>query len=169
MSVITFRMPAGVQGDVSRPSLATIEAQALGATAFTQYGIAGKAVTGKFVPITAQNDVVYGFLVRAFPITGASASDPLGTSVPPTTGLANILRRGYFTASVQLGGASCALGSGVFLRYQNPSGLQIVGGVEGATSGNNYQLISTYSLAGGGAYFVSPVDGNNLAEVAFNI
>ncbi len=168
MSVITYRMPFGVQGDVSRPAQANIESQAFGATAFTQYGIAGKVTSNKFIPIAAQNDVVYGFLVRPFPISGANASDPLGTSVPPTTGVANILRRGYFVASVQLGGATCALGLPVFLRYQNPSGLQIVGGVEGATSGNNYQLTSTYSL-GSGAYFTGPVDGNNLAEVAFNI
>jgi hypothetical protein len=168
-NAITYRMPFGVQGDVSRASIATIESQALGATAFTQYGIASKQSTNKIIPIAAQNDVVYGFLVRPFPITGANASDALGTSVPPTTGIANILRRGYFVASAQLGGATCALGTGVFLRYQNPSGLQIIGGVEGATSGNNYQLIGTYSLAGGGAYFTGPVDANNLVEVAFNI
>lgn len=168
-NAITYRMPFGVQGDVSRASIATIESQALGATAFTQYGIAGKVVTGKFIPIAAQNDVVYGFLVRPFPITGANASDALGTSVPPLTGIANILRRGYFVASVQLGGATAALGSGVFLRYQNPSGLQIVGGVDGATSGNNYQLTATYSLSGGGAYFTGPTDANGLAEIAFNI
>lgn len=169
MSVITYRMPAGVQGDVLPASVPTLESQALGAIAFTQYGIAGKAAAGKFIPIAAQNDVVYGFLVRPFPITGANASDALGTAVPPTTGIANILRRGYFVASVQLGGATCALGSGAFLRYQNPSGTQIIGGIEGATSGNNYQLTSTYVLSGGGAYFTGPTDANGLATVAFNI
>jgi hypothetical protein len=168
-NAITYRMPFGVQGDVSRAAIATIESQALGASAFGQYGVAGKIVTGKFVPVTTQNDIVYGFLVRPFPITGANASDPLGTSVPPATGVANILRRGYFVAQVQLGGATAALGSGVFLRYQNPSGTQIVGGVEGATSGNNYQLTTTYVLSGAGAYFASPTDANGLAEVAFNI
>lgn len=169
MSVITFRMPLGIQGDISRPSTGTVESQALNSSAaFAQYGLPGKVATGKFVPVAAQNDVVYGFLLRPFPITGANASDPLGTSAPPTTGIASILRRGYLSVLVQLGGASCALGSGVFIRYQNPSGSQIVAGIEGATTGNTYQLTSTYSN-GSGAYFTGPVDGNNIAELAFNI
>ena len=167
MSVITFRMPFGIQGDISRPSLATVESQALNsAAAFAQYGLPGKVSSSKFVPVSAQNDVVYGFLLRPFPITGVNASDALGTSVPPTTGIASILRRGYLSVLVQLGSASCALGSAVFVRYQNPSGSQIVAGVEGATTGNTYQLISTY---GGPAYFTGPADGNNIAEVGFNI
>ncbi len=168
MSVIAYRMPFGVQGDITRASMATVEAQALGATAFVQYGIAGKVSAGKFIPISANNDVVYGFLVRAFPITGVNASDGLGTSVPPTSGVANIMRRGYMNVFVQLGGATAALGSGVFLRYQNPVAGQIVAGVEGATSGNNYQLTATIGL-GSGAFFTGPVDGNNLAEISFNI
>lgn len=168
MSVITYRMPFGVQGDISRPSTATVEAQAFGATAFAQYGVAGKVSSGKFIPISANNDVVYGFLVRPFPVTGANASDPLGTSVPPATGVANILRRGYLSVLVQLGGASCALGSGVFIRYQGATGSQIVSGVEGATTGNTYQLSATTSVGSGG-YFTGPVDGNNIAELAFNI
>lgn len=168
MSVITYRMPFGVPGDISRPSTSTVEAQAFGATAFPAYGIPAKSSAGKVIPVSAQNDVVYGFLVRPFPVTGANASDPLGTSVPPTTGAAGVLRRGYMSVLVQLGGATCALGTGVFIRYQNAITGQIVGGVEGATSGNNYQLTSTYSL-GSGAYFTGGVDANNLAEIAFNI
>src|ERR1700740_2926205 len=111
MSVITYRMPFGVPGDISRPSVSTVEAQAYGATAFTAYGLPAKTSAGKVIPIAANNDVVYGFLVRPFPITGANESDPPGTSVPPTTGLAGILRRGYLNVLVQLGGASCALAS----------------------------------------------------------
>lgn len=168
MSTITFRMPFGVPGDVTRPSQSTIEAQAYGATAFAAYGLAAKVASGKAIPIAANNDTVYGFLVRPFPVTGANASDPLGTAVPPTAGVANLLRRGYVNVLVQLGGASCALGSNVFIRYQNPSGSQIVAGLEGATSANNYQLSSSNSF-GTGAYFTGPVDGNNIAEVAFNI
>lgn len=168
MSVITYRMPFGVVGDITRPSPQTVEAQAYGATAFAAYGLPAKVSAGKVIPVSAQNDVVYGFLVRPFPTTGANASDALGTSVPPTTGVAGILRRGYINVLVQVGGATAALGTGVFVRYQNPSGSQIVGGIDGATSGNNYQLISTYTL-GGGAYFTGPVDATNIAEVAFNI
>lgn len=167
MSVITYRMPFGVQGDVTRPAQATLESQVLGAAAFAQYGLAAKVSSNKVVPITANNDVVYGFLVRPFPITGANASDALGTSVPPTSGVATFLRRGYINVLVQLGGGSCQLGTGVFIRYQNPSGNQIVAGVEGATSGNNYQITGT--TGGVTTYFTGPVDANNIAEVAFNI
>lgn len=168
MSTIAFRMPFGVPGDITRPSQSTVEAQPLGATAFAAFGLPGKISTGKIIPVSAQNDLIYGFLARPFPITGASASDPLGTSVPATSGIANLLRRGYINVLVQLGGASCALGSNVYIRYQNPSGSQIVAGVEGASTGNTYQVISTYTY-GSGAYFTGPVDGNNIAEIAFNI
>lgn len=169
MSVIAFRMPFGVQGDVTRPSQSTIEAQALSAALpFAQYGLPGKVSSGKFVPVAANNDLVYGFLVRPFPITGANASDPLGTSVPSTLDTASILRRGYFNVLVQLGAASCALGSSVYIRYQNPSGSQIVAGVEGASTGNTY-LLSASTGYGFGGYFTGPADGNNIAEIAFNI
>jgi hypothetical protein len=169
---ITYRMPYGFAGDVTRPGApSSIEPQAYGATAFAGYGLPLKLSGNTVIPIAAQNDVVYGFLVRPFPITGANASDPLGTSVPPTTGVANILRRGYMAVKVQLGGATAALGGALFLRYQNPVGTtQIVGGVEGATSGNNYQLTSTYVVGGAAApTFMGVVDTNNVAEIGFNI
>lgn len=167
-AAITYRMPFGVPGDISRPSTATVEAQAFGATAFSAYGIPAKIVNGVAIPIAAQNDIVYGMLARPFPITGANASDPLGTSVPPTSGVANLMRRGYMTVKVQLGAASCALGSAVYIRYQNPVAGQIVGGIEGASTGNTYQLSGTYSL-GTGAYFTGPADANGNAEIAFNL
>lgn len=167
-AAIAFRMNYGVPGDLSRPSIATVEAQALGATAFSAYGLPVKVVNGLVVPIAALNDVVYGMLVRSFPITGANASDPLGTSVPPTSGVANVMRRGYMTVNVQLGAGSCALGSPVYVRYQNPSGSQIVGGIEGASTGNTYQLSSTYAF-GSGAFFTGPADANGNAEIAFNL
>jgi len=160
-------MPFGVQGDITRPSQAHVESLVLGATAFAQFGLPGKVSGNKFIPVAANNDVIYGFLARPFPITGASASDPLGTSVPPATGIANVLKRGYISALVQLNAATCALGSGVFVRYQNPSGSQIIAGVEGATTGNNYQILT--ATAAQNTYFTGPADANNLAEVAFNI
>jgi hypothetical protein len=161
MATITFRMPYGVPGDITRQTGSFVEPQAFGAAAFPAYGIPAKLSSGTVVPITNTGDTVYGLLVRPFPITGANASDPLGTSVPPTKGVANILRRGYLNVSVQLGGASAALGSSVYIRYQNPSGNQIVGGIEAASTGNTYQLT--------GATFMGPVDANGNAEIAYNI
>jgi hypothetical protein len=164
MSVITFRMPFGIPGELTRPSVsaATVEAQAFNSSLpFAGYGLPGKVASGKFVPVAANNDVVYGFLARPFPITGANASDPLGTSVPPTTGVANVLRRGYINVLVQLNAASCALGSSVYIRYQNPTGSQIVAGIEGASNGNNYQLTT--------AFFTGPADASGNAEIGYNI
>lgn len=162
MTAITYRMPFGVPGDLSRNfGNNTVEAQAYGATAFPAYGLVAKVSTNTVIPISANNDVVYGFLVRSFPITGPNASDALGVSVPPTAGVAGILRRGYMTVNVQLGSASCALGSSVYIRYQNPSGAQIVAGLEGASTGNTYQLTT--------AFFTGPADANNNAEIGYNI
>ena len=168
MSVVTYRAPYGVPGDITRPSQQTVEAQPFGAAAFSAYGLPAQLSTGTVVPITGQNQVVYGFLVRPFPITSPNASDPLGTSVPPTNGPAGILRRGYINVKVQLGGASCALGSSAYIRYQNAVAGQIVGGIEGASTGNTYQLTSTYSLGSGG-FFTGPVDASGNAELAFSI
>lgn len=163
MVAFTFRMPYGIPGDISRASSGanTVEAQAFGATAFPAYGVPVKLSSGTVVPIVTTGDTVYGLLVRPYPITGPSASDPIGTSVPPTSGVANVLRRGYMTVKVQLGAASCALGSTVYIRYQNPSGSQIVGGLEGASTGNTYTLT--------GATFMGPADSNGNAEICYNI
>ena len=165
----TYRMPFGIQGDISRPSIATVEAQVFGATAFPQYGIPAVLSAGKVVPVSATGQQVYGLLARPFPITGANASDPLGTSVPPTTGLANLLRRGYMTVFVQLNAATAALGVGVYIRYQNPVAGQIVGGLEAATTANNYLLTPALTYGGGTAYFMGPADANGFAEIGFNI
>ncbi|RYD87500.1 MAG: hypothetical protein EOP50_20660, partial [Sphingobacteriales bacterium] len=48
-----YRMPSGIPGDVTRRSHSTIEAVMLGATPFASFGIFGKVVSGKFVPIGA--------------------------------------------------------------------------------------------------------------------
>jgi hypothetical protein len=59
----------------------------------------------------------------------------------------------------------------VYLRYQNPSGSQIVAGVEGASTGNTYQVVPAAgnSFQTPNAFFTGPVDGNNIGEVDFNI
>lgn len=167
MATITYRMNYGVPGDISRVSNSVVEAQPYGATPFPAYGLPAKVSGGKMIPIAGTGDFVYGFLVRPFPTTGVNAADGLGVSVPPTVGIAGILRRGYLNVLVQLGGGSCALGSNVYIRYQNPSGSQIISGIEGASTGNTYQLTSSVSV--GAAYFTGPTDANNNAEVAFNI
>ena len=133
MAAITFRMPYGIRGEVTRKSQSTIESGIFNSSyAFGAYGLPGKIASGKFLPI-ASGDLVakmYGFLVRPYPITGANASDALGTAVPPTTGMADILWRGYM--NVMLNSGTAALGGAVYCRNANPSGAKVIGGIEAA-------------------------------------
>lgn len=130
---ILYRMPYGIPGDVTRQSQATIEAQILDSAApFAGFGLFGKISSGKFVPAGAGAVAadIYGLLVRPYPQQGANASDPLGTSVPGTTGVANVLRRGY--ASVKLNAGTAALNGKVFMRVGNASSGKPIGGIEAA-------------------------------------
>lgn len=134
MAAFLYRMPNGIPGDVTRQSQSTIEAQVLNsAAAFFGYGLFGKMVTNKFIPITTSDVAasVYGLLVRPNPITGANASDPLGTSVPPTTGIANVLKRGY--ATVLLKSGTAAVDGQVYVRVGNASSPKPIGGIEAAS------------------------------------
>jgi hypothetical protein len=49
----------------------------------------------------------------------------------------------------------------VYIRYQNAVAGQIIGGLEGASTGN------TYALTGGA--FMGPADANGNAEISYNI
>jgi hypothetical protein len=154
-----YTPPFGVPGDLSRPNAPlVVETQALNASLpFPGFGVPGKMVSGLFVPVSANNDVVYGFLVRVYPAQGLNASDPLGTAVPFTQGPANIMRKGYMNVFCQLG--TPAFGNGVYIRYQNAIAGQPIGGVESGTNGNNYLLT--------GAQFMGPPDASGNVEISF--
>ena len=163
-NAITFRMPFGIPGDISRMAgQATVKAEIFGSTAFGSYGIPAKLSSGTVIPLALVGDTApYGWLVRPFPTQGVNASDPLGTSVPPTTGVANIMLRGYINAFCQAGAGSAAEGGTVYVRYANASGAAVVGGIE-ATSipGTNVALT--------GCYFTGPCDSAGNTEIAVNI
>ncbi|MBR7512626.1 hypothetical protein KC219_20915, partial [Mycobacterium tuberculosis] len=108
---------------------------------FASYGIPVKRVSGKIRPVAAGDaaGVIIGLLVRPFP-TGAS-QDPLGTSTPPTTGVGNVMRRGYMT--VQCNAGTPADGGTVYVRVAAPSGAKVLGGIEAASERPN-----TYVTAG---------------------
>ncbi|MNF98644.1 hypothetical protein D3C84_815120 [compost metagenome] len=75
-----YRMPAGIPGDVTRASQSTIEPVFLNPSLpFAGFGLFGKIVSEKFVPFGAGDTAgaEYGLLVRSYPITGGSGSDPL--------------------------------------------------------------------------------------------
>lgn len=157
------RMPNGIAGDVTRQSQSKIEAGVLNAALpFPGYGLFGKNVAGKFVPVAEADtaDAVYGILVRPFPTQGANASDPLGVSVPKTSGIADVLRSGYI--SVKNNAGVPALGGAVYIRIGAGTVNQPIGGVEAAADGAN-------TIAVAGASFMSGQDASGNCEIAYNI
>ncbi|CAN0620527.1 conserved protein of unknown function [Burkholderia multivorans] len=160
-NAIMFRMPSGIPGDVTRPSQSTIEPVPLDPTnPFPAYGLFGKIVNGKFVPVGA-GDVaasVYGLLVRAYPTQ--SSQDPLGTSTPPTKGIGDALRRGYQT--VQLNAGVAAFDGQVYVRVAAAAAGKPIGGIEAAADGMNTIAIT-------GATFMAAADASGNVEIAFNI
>jgi hypothetical protein len=131
-TALLFRANNGVAGDLSRQSQEkSIEPQVLNSSLpFPGYGLPGKISSNKFVPIAGSEVAtdIYGFIVRPFPTTGANASDALGTSVPPTTGIANVLKSGYIL--VKSNNGTPALNGAVYVRTANASGAKVVGGIE---------------------------------------
>lgn len=163
MNAFVYRMPQGIAGDVTRQSVSTIEAQMLDSTApFSAYGLFGKIAAGKFVPVGSGDaaSAVYGLLVRPYPTQGANPSDPLGTSVPKTSGAADVLRRGYI--SVKLNSGTAALGGQVYVRVGAAATGKPIGGIEAAAD-------STNTIAVVGATFMSAADASGNVEIAFNI
>jgi len=163
MTAFLYRMPSGIPGDVTRQSQSTIEAQLLDSTQpFAGYGLFGKVASGKFVPVGAGDaaTAVYGLLVRPYPTQGANPSDPLGTSVPATSGAGNVMRRGYVNVKVNAGTAS--LGSGVYIRVAAAAAGKPIGGIEAAADSTNTILVV-------GAAFMGAADASGNAEISYNI
>ena len=157
------RMPHGIPGDVTRQSQAVIQAGVLNAALpFAGYGLFGKNASGKFVPVTTGDDAadVYGILVRPYPTTGANASDPLGESVPPTTGVCDVMRSGYIAVKNNAGVP--ALGGQVYVRVDTAAPGQPIGGIEAAADGAN-------TIAVTGATFMGAADADGNVEIGFNI
>jgi hypothetical protein len=160
-----YRMPAGFAGDLQRAEVATVETQIIDSAAPpTSFGVAVKLVSGKVQPINLAADtaaLVCGVNLRAYPIQG-NGTDPLGTSTPPTSGVTDVLKRGY--VNVVLGGtAAAAKGGTVYVRVAGAATGKPLGGFEGAADGTN-----TVALASNW-YFTGPADAYGITEIAVNI
>jgi hypothetical protein len=159
-NAILYRMAQGIPGAISRPG-ALIEGQPLNSgTPFASFGIPVKYSGGYAVPITAVGDVIQGFLVRSFPMTGPNASDPIGTSAPPTSGVASVMNQGYMT--VQCNAGTPALGGAVYVRYANAAGGTPIGGIEAAA-------VASTTVAIPGAVFTCAADAGGNVEIRFNL
>jgi hypothetical protein len=128
-----YRMGAGFVGSVNRAEHATIEPVVIkSATPPTAFGLPCGLNAGELFPLGAGAVLadLYGFNVRAFPTSG-NGVDGLGTSTPATSGVADVLRRGYIM--VKLNGATAAAKNGIaYLRVGNASAGKPVGGIEAA-------------------------------------
>ncbi|MGX6999903.1 structural cement protein Gp24 [Caballeronia sp. KNU42] len=165
LQAYTFRMPAGFAGDLQRAEIATIETQQINSAAPpTVFGVAVKLVGGLVTPINNSADtaaLVYGINLRAYPIQG-NGSDPLGTSTPPTSGVTDVLKRGY--VDVSLGGTTAAAKGGtVYVRVATPSSGKPLGGFEAASDTTNTVALPSNT------YFTGPADAYGITEIAFNI
>lgn len=158
-----YRMPAGVPGDATRPSNSTTEPQQIDAAAPpTKYGVFVKLVSGKIRGLAASDaaGVIYGLLQRPFPTN--SANEAIGTATPPTSGLCDVLVRGYMTVKLALGTA--AKGAGVFV-VTTAGGTVVVG-----------DIVTSTSPAGGGTavavancIFMGAADADGNVEIRYNI
>lgn len=161
MTAYLFRMPSGIPGMVSREENKTIETVPFDPTApFSAFGLFGKIVSGKLQPVGAGDaaTAIYCLLVKPFPAN--SSQEGLGTAVPPTTGPANALRRGY--ATVQLNAGTAALSGAVYVRVANAASGKPIGGIEAAADSTNTILVANCT-------FMGPADATGNVEIAYNI
>lgn len=153
------RMPSGIPGDISRRAQSIVEAVQLNAAAaFSGYGLPGKIVGGKFVPIEAADaaNVVYGFLARPYPIQTANADGSGVNSVQ----MGDVLRSGFMTVKNNAGVA--AFNGQVYVRVANAAAGKPIGGIEAAADAGNCVAIT-------GCTFKAAADADGNVEIEFHI
>ena len=163
MTAYTTRMPAGFAGRVSRSDSKTIEQQIPdGSTPPTVYGTAVKMVSGKLKPMGSGDaaSLIYGLLVNPYPMQ--STTNTAGAATPPTTGVLDVMRRGYMTVALKLGTAAKA---GQVYIVTTAGGTVVIGDV-----------VTASSPAGGGTavalangFFMGAADSNGVVEIQYNI
>ncbi len=160
-----YRMPAGIPGNITRVSAATVEPQQLDTTNYpTAYGLAGTidATSHNFRHANSSDSASSNFslYVRPFPTSGG-ANDPIGSATVPTAGLCSVLKRGYMMVSCAYG--TPAKGGTVYVRTAANGGRTVLGAIEA-------QSDTTYSVAlPSNCYFTGAADASGNVEIAFNI
>lgn len=161
MPAYLYQPPIGIPGVVSRPDAPNdIITKTFGATAFVAYGLPVQTSAGTVIPISSTGQAVYGILVRPFPRQGLTVSDgsQLNSASPPTAGPADVIRKGYITVFNRNGVP--AEGGNIYIRFQNPSGNKIIGGIEATSTADTYQLT--------GWSFVAAADALGNVEISSN-
>ncbi|MGL5969414.1 MAG: structural cement protein Gp24 [Kluyvera sp.] len=159
------RMPLGIAGGVTRPRDLTIEPVSLDHTKqFASYGLAGKYVNDKFVPLESGDTIskVKGILVRPFPITSALDLAYIGVTANQ---VGDNLKRGYICVMATAGNATTAKkGDPVYVRVaggttQSPVGSFVLS--PDSTASNTPQLPN--------AEVMGPGEADGRIEIAYNI
>lgn len=163
MTSYVTRAPVGFPGVVSRENSKTIQQELIdSATPPTAYGSVVKLVSGKLQPVASGDagTVAFGWLVKAYPVQ--STTNAYGAATPPTSGIIDVLRRGYMTITLKLGTAAK---NGQVYVVTTAGGTVVVG-----------DIVTAASPAGGGtgvavpgAFFEGPADANGVVEISHNI
>lgn len=163
MVAYATRVPAGFPGSVSRSDSLTIQQEVIdAATPPTAYGKVIKLVSGKAQPVASGDagSVTYGWSVRPYP--AQSSTNGLGGSAPPTSGIIDVLRRGFMTVTLTLGTAAK---NGQVYVVTTAGGTVVVG-----------DIVTAASPAGGGtavavtgSFFTGPADAGGVVEIMHNI
>lgn len=162
MTAIILRAPAGFPGRITRSDSLTVEQEVIDSgTPPTIYGGFVKLVAGKLQPIASGDAAgVYDTLVNPFP--SQSSSNSLGSATPPTSGIADVLKRGYIAVTLKLGTA--AKGGQVYV-VTTAGGSVVVG-----------DIVTAASPAGGGTavavtntFFSGPADAGGIVEISKNV
>lgn len=164
------RMPVGFSGGITRPQDLTTEPVTLDpAKVFGVYGLAGKYVSNKFVPLENGDDIslVVGFLVRPYP----TQSQPDIAHLGVTSGImGDNLKRGYFAVNVPSGQAASALkGAKVYVRVAAATAGSPLGSIvltPDATATNTPELTLAKVMGPGDG---NPGAGLGTVEIAYNI
>ena len=163
MVAYTTRLPAGFPGQVSRDDALTIEPGIIDSgTPPTAFGTFCKVVSGKIQPIASGDaaSVVHGLLSQPYPVQATTVTSALSSAAaPPSSGMIDVLRRGYMAVTLAQGTA--AKKGQVYVRVTADTG-KAVGDIETAAD-------SAKCVAVTGCFFPGPADANGVVEVEFNI
>jgi hypothetical protein len=183
-NALLYRMPAGIPGDVNRAFQSTEEPNILDSNyPFLGYGLAcvmdqtdyqirpagGSTTTNK----TDTAAVLYGLLIRPFPTNQQTTSsffgqNPLSATqpAPPTSGLCDVLKRGYMTVLLQ-GATAAEPGAPVYVQVTGADAnttTDVCGGIHAAADAGCVQAGSA-----GTTYFRGTADSNGNVEIAWNL
>jgi len=163
----TFRMGAGVPGDINRGHPVSIQPCLIDSSAPpTAYGqpVLVDATTQGVRPIVAGDSgvtAIWGVTARPYPIQQATTSNnygavAYGSVTPPALQPIDVMTAGYMMVAVN---GACLKGGNVYIYYGTTTGAHIQGGFEAATGANILELtVGTYA-------YNSPPDSTGVAEL----